>query len=211
METIHVKFDELTAMASKHDSLEPVFQRLINDDSSAESMNIPYKEDLDNLFSIMYEEYFEKRSSEMSINFVAQQVHNHEDSPSTSLIIIEVNETPPIVTSSEEQTSLISLNEADEFNQEDFADFDGNTIFVPYDAPNFEEVESSKTALDASNMHDTLEPKNIKEAMSYHSWIESMQDELHQFERLDVWELVPGPDGKNIIAVKWLWKNKSDA
>ncbi|GJU14531.1 retrovirus-related pol polyprotein from transposon TNT 1-94, partial [Tanacetum coccineum] len=27
-----------------------------------------------------------------------------------------------------------------------------------------------------------------------------MQDELHQFERLDVWELVPRPDGKNIIA-----------
>ncbi|GKA38618.1 retrovirus-related pol polyprotein from transposon TNT 1-94 [Tanacetum coccineum] len=37
-----------------------------------------------------------------------------------------------------------------------------------------------------------------------------MQDELHQFERLDVWELVPRPDGKNIIPVKWLWKNKSD-
>ncbi|GJY48037.1 reverse transcriptase domain-containing protein [Tanacetum coccineum] len=38
-----------------------------------------------------------------------------------------------------------------------------------------------------------------------------MQDELHKFERLDVWELVSRPDGKNIIAVKWLWKNKSDA
>ncbi|GJV51771.1 retrovirus-related pol polyprotein from transposon TNT 1-94 [Tanacetum coccineum] len=47
--------------------------------------------------------------------------------------------------------------------------------------------------------------------MSDHSWIESMQDELHQFERLDVWELVPRPDGKNIIVVKWIWKNKSDA
>ncbi|GJR15465.1 retrovirus-related pol polyprotein from transposon TNT 1-94 [Tanacetum coccineum] len=46
----------------------------------------------------------------------------------------------------------------------------------------------------------TNEPKNIKEAMSDHSWIESMQDELHQFERLDVWELVPRSDGKNIIA-----------
>ncbi|GJX72490.1 zf-CCHC domain-containing protein [Tanacetum coccineum] len=54
----------------------------------------------------------------------------------------------------------------------------------------------------------TNDPKNIKEAMSYHSWIESMLDELHQFERLAVWELVPRPDGKNIIAVKWIWKNK---
>ncbi|GKD71403.1 retrovirus-related pol polyprotein from transposon TNT 1-94 [Tanacetum coccineum] len=57
----------------------------------------------------------------------------------------------------------------------------------------------------------TLEPKNIKEAMSDHSWIESIQDELHQFERIDVYKLVPRPDGKNIIAVKWIWKNKSDA
>ncbi|GJZ79996.1 retrovirus-related pol polyprotein from transposon TNT 1-94 [Tanacetum coccineum] len=57
----------------------------------------------------------------------------------------------------------------------------------------------------------SLKPKNIKEAMSDHSWIESMQDELHQFKRLDVWELVYRPDGKNIIAVKWIWKNKSDA
>ncbi|GJT21850.1 hypothetical protein Tco_0891787 [Tanacetum coccineum] len=37
----------------------------------------------------------------------------------------------------------------------------------------------------------TIEPKNIKEAMTDHSWIESMQDKLNQFERLQVWELVP--------------------
>ncbi|GKC72587.1 integrase, catalytic region, zinc finger, CCHC-type containing protein, partial [Tanacetum coccineum] len=97
METIHVKFDELTSMASEHDSLEPIFQRFINDDSSPESMNIPTKEDLDNLFRPMYEEYFEKKSSEMSINSAAQQVHNHEDSPSTSSIIVEEHQAPPIV------------------------------------------------------------------------------------------------------------------
>ncbi|GKA61519.1 retrovirus-related pol polyprotein from transposon TNT 1-94 [Tanacetum coccineum] len=57
----------------------------------------------------------------------------------------------------------------------------------------------------------TIEPKNIKESMADHSWIESMQDELNQFERLQVWELVPRPEGKNIIALKWLWKNKCDA
>ncbi|GKE30954.1 retrovirus-related pol polyprotein from transposon TNT 1-94 [Tanacetum coccineum] len=44
-----------------------------------------------------------------------------------------------------------------------------------------------------------------------HSWIESMQDELNRFKRLDVWELVPLPEGRLVIKVKWLWKNKTDA
>ncbi|GJU57155.1 hypothetical protein Tco_1234921 [Tanacetum coccineum] len=48
-----------------------------------------------------------------------------------------------------------------------------------------------------------IEPK-IKEAMLDHSWIESMQDELNHFKRLDVWELVECPIGRNIIAVKWI-------
>ncbi|GJX96788.1 retrovirus-related pol polyprotein from transposon TNT 1-94 [Tanacetum coccineum] len=57
----------------------------------------------------------------------------------------------------------------------------------------------------------TIEPKNIKEAMLGARWIESMQDELNQLKRLDVWELVEQPTSRNIIAVKWLWKNKTNA
>ncbi|GJX24605.1 retrovirus-related pol polyprotein from transposon TNT 1-94 [Tanacetum coccineum] len=45
----------------------------------------------------------------------------------------------------------------------------------------------------------TIEPKNIKEAMLDASWIESMEDELNQFKRLNVWELVECPIGINII------------
>ncbi|GKC36502.1 retrovirus-related pol polyprotein from transposon TNT 1-94 [Tanacetum coccineum] len=44
-----------------------------------------------------------------------------------------------------------------------------------------------------------------------HSWIKSMQGELNQFKRLDVWELVPLPEGSHAIKVKWLWENKTDA
>ncbi|GJW91948.1 ribonuclease H-like domain-containing protein [Tanacetum coccineum] len=43
----------------------------------------------------------------------------------------------------------------------------------------------------------TAEPKNIKEAIANFAWIEAMQDELHQFDRLQVWELVDKPFGKN--------------
>nr|GEX28352.1 Gag-Pol polyprotein [Tanacetum cinerariifolium] len=71
--------------------------------------------------------------------------------------------------------------------------------------------EQGKMRVASINGKNTIKPKNIKEAMSDHSWIESMQNEPRQFERLDVWEFVPRPDGKNIIVFKWLWKNKSDA
>nr|GFC08892.1 hypothetical protein [Tanacetum cinerariifolium] len=54
------------------------------------------------------------------------------------------------------------------------------------------------------------EPKNIKDAMADSAWIESMQEELHQFDRLDVWELVDRPLCSNVINLKWLWKNKRD-
>nr|GFA97623.1 Gag-Pol polyprotein [Tanacetum cinerariifolium] len=46
------------------------------------------------------------------------------------------------------------------------------------------------------------EPKNIKKAMANSAWIESMQKELHQFDRLDVWELVDRPLCTNVINLK---------
>ncbi|GJV48773.1 retrovirus-related pol polyprotein from transposon TNT 1-94 [Tanacetum coccineum] len=152
METINVKFDELTAMASEHDCLEPELQRFINHNSSAEEMNTPSKEDLDNLFGPMFEEYFEKTFSDTPINSAAQPTQIHEDSPSTSSIIVDEHEAPPIVTTSDEQTSPISLTEADEFNQEDSAHSDGNSQFVSYNPPSHEEIESSTTALEPSNV-----------------------------------------------------------
>nr|GFA94916.1 Gag-Pol polyprotein [Tanacetum cinerariifolium] len=40
----------------------------------------------------------------------------------------------------------------------------------------------------------TMKPKNVKEAMTDPAWIDSMQEELLQFKRLDLWVLVPSPD-----------------
>nr|GFB35077.1 hypothetical protein [Tanacetum cinerariifolium] len=39
-----------------------------------------------------------------------------------------------------------------------------------------------------------VEPKTYKEALTQACWIEAMQEELYEFERLEVWELVPRPD-----------------
>ncbi|GKA68039.1 hypothetical protein Tco_0767956 [Tanacetum coccineum] len=40
----------------------------------------------------------------------------------------------------------------------------------------------------------TIEPNNVKEAITDPAWIDSMLEELLQFKRLDVWVLVPAPD-----------------
>ncbi|GKF03246.1 gag-pol polyprotein, partial [Tanacetum coccineum] len=42
----------------------------------------------------------------------------------------------------------------------------------------------------------TAEQNTIKEAMANSAWIEAMQEELHQVDRLQVWELVDKPFGK---------------
>nr|GFA54918.1 hypothetical protein [Tanacetum cinerariifolium] len=40
----------------------------------------------------------------------------------------------------------------------------------------------------------SVEPKNYKDALTQACWIEAMQEELHEFERLKAWKLVPHPD-----------------
>nr|GFC35221.1 hypothetical protein [Tanacetum cinerariifolium] len=40
----------------------------------------------------------------------------------------------------------------------------------------------------------SVEPKTYKESLTQSCWIEAMQEELNEFERLEVWELVPRPD-----------------
>ncbi|GJW03995.1 retrovirus-related pol polyprotein from transposon TNT 1-94 [Tanacetum coccineum] len=55
-----------------------------------------------------------------------------------------------------------------------------------------------------------VEPKNFKSAVTEDCWFQAMQDEIHEFDRLDVWELVPPPDCAMIIALKWIYKVKLD-
>jgi hypothetical protein len=50
----------------------------------------------------------------------------------------------------------------------------------------------------------------VKEALTDEFWIEAMQEELNQFKRSKVWDLVPRPDNINVIGTKWIYKNKSD-
>ena len=41
-------------------------------------------------------------------------------------------------------------------------------------------------------------------------WIVAIQEELVQFERNKVWELVPAPKDRAVIGTKWVFRNKMD-
>nr|GFB27892.1 hypothetical protein [Tanacetum cinerariifolium] len=110
--------------------------------------------------------------------------------------------------------------DVDELNSN--AMVDGNTFVNPFVNSSTSATESSSSQnVDPSNMHTfyqpyphefqcTMEPKNIKEAMTNPAWIESMQEELLQFKRMDVWVLVPTPDNISPLTLKWIFKNKHD-
>ncbi|KAI3797947.1 hypothetical protein L1987_33212 [Smallanthus sonchifolius] len=52
--------------------------------------------------------------------------------------------------------------------------------------------------------------KNVKEALTDNCWIEAMQDELSQFQKLHMWDLVDLPKGMHPIGTRWVFKCKTD-
>ncbi|GJX54815.1 hypothetical protein Tco_0283184 [Tanacetum coccineum] len=106
METIHVKFDELTIVASDRNNSGPGRNCSNFQDLSEDSNETTSKEDLDNLFGPLYKEYY--------------SIHH-------PLIIIEEHEAAQVVSSLEEPianepTTPVSDNNAEESVQEDVAD-----------------------------------------------------------------------------------------
>jgi hypothetical protein len=54
-----------------------------------------------------------------------------------------------------------------------------------------------------------IEPKNIEEAETDEFWLIAMEEELNQFERNNVWTLVPRPSHQSIIGTKWVFRKKN--
>ncbi|GJY46246.1 retrovirus-related pol polyprotein from transposon TNT 1-94 [Tanacetum coccineum] len=82
--------------------------------------------------------------------------------------------------------------------------------FAPVDNHPFINVFALEPSSEASSSGDLIEPKNFKSAITKDCWFQAMQDEIHEFDRLQVWELVPQPDCVMIIALKWIYKVKLD-
>nr|GEV79638.1 putative ribonuclease H-like domain-containing protein [Tanacetum cinerariifolium] len=166
METIHVKFDELIAMASECNNLGPSFNCLNFRDSSEDLQTVPLKTDLDNLFGPLYKECYATSTPEVSDNFAANTLDN-KDTPSSSSIVVEEDEAPQIVSSSAEPVAtgpntVVSNVNANELVQEDVTELDINVFYNPLHTPVFEEAESSSTYQDSSRVKVNLKAQIMK-------------------------------------------------
>ena len=50
-----------------------------------------------------------------------------------------------------------------------------------------------------------MEPKNINDALVDENWMIVIQEELNQFEKNEVWELVPKPSNQSVIGTRWVF------
>nr|GEY45069.1 Gag-Pol polyprotein [Tanacetum cinerariifolium] len=74
----------------------------------------------------------------------------------------------------------------------------------------FGEVLRNKETLVAQGFRQEEELNNFKQAMTEPSWIDAIQEEIHEFERLQVWELVLCLDKVMFIKLKWIYKVKTN-
>nr|GEW72164.1 hypothetical protein [Tanacetum cinerariifolium] len=76
-----------------------------------------------------------------------------------------------------------------------------------------QDVKEDNIDMEVAHMRNDplfVEPKTYKEALTQSCWIKAMQEELNEFERLEVWELVPRPDKVMVITLKRIYKVKLD-
>nr|GEV58579.1 retrovirus-related Pol polyprotein from transposon TNT 1-94 [Tanacetum cinerariifolium] len=191
--------------ASDYDNPDLVPQR--QDVSSSADADVPLQQELDLLFGPLYDEFF-----------------NAGSNPSTN---VQSTSTPSTHTNVHaEENNNDQAEEGEQLQDDEFTN--------SFCAPTQEEAETSTHNIEQVHGNpsrpvqtrrqlatdpemciyvltvSTAKPKNINEAMADSAWIEAMQEELHQFDRLQVWELVDKPFGKSIIRLKWLWKTKKD-
>nr|GEV47733.1 hypothetical protein [Tanacetum cinerariifolium] len=91
-----------------------------------------------------------------------------------------------------------------------FAPVDKHPFINIFASEHTSAASSSKDASSANSTYSKVEPKNFKSAITEDCWFQAMQYEIYEFDRLQVWELVPQPDCVMIIALKWIYKVKLD-
>ncbi|GJT77415.1 retrovirus-related pol polyprotein from transposon TNT 1-94 [Tanacetum coccineum] len=208
METIHVTFDELTAMAYEQFGSRPGLQLMT-----------PATSNLGLVPNTIPQQHFpvaEPRAVDITDSPVSTSID--QDAPSTSIPSTQEQEHSLIISQGFEESPkhhIFMLNLLTNFCRKTHFSRSSSNV-RPSHTP-FELIGRwTKDHLIANVISDpsrsvstrkqletdamwcyfdafltSIEPKNFKQAMTKPSWIDAMQEEIHEFERLQVWELVP--------------------
>nr|GFA64595.1 retrovirus-related Pol polyprotein from transposon TNT 1-94 [Tanacetum cinerariifolium] len=153
----------------------------------------------------MFDEYFNPPTIAVSLVQEAAALRNKDlvDSPMSTFIDKDTPSTS-IPSSQEQEHSLVTSQGFEESHKTPF--------FMMIHLMNL--LMKTQLLKDHHRMFykSTLQLKtlNFKQAMTEPSWIDAMQEEIHEFERLEVCELVPCPDKVFLIKLKWIYKVKTD-
>nr|GEV90898.1 retrovirus-related Pol polyprotein from transposon TNT 1-94 [Tanacetum cinerariifolium] len=250
IETIHVDFDELTTMDSKHSSSGPALHEmtiatissgLVPNPPPSTSFVPPSRTDWDMLFQPLFDKLLTPPPSvdhpapeviAPITEVVSPEPAASTGSPSTTTVdqdapspnIAHMNNDPffgiPIPEAPFDQSSSTDIihtimhpdHQISEHNSKWTKDHPLENITSQLARPVSTRLQLNEQALfcyyDA--FLTCVEPKTYKDALTQSCWIEAMQEELNEFERLGVWELIPRPDKVMVITLKWIYKEKLD-
>ncbi|GJZ86576.1 retrovirus-related pol polyprotein from transposon TNT 1-94 [Tanacetum coccineum] len=222
IETIHVDFDELTAMASKHNSSGPalhdmtpvtISSGLVPNPPPSTPFVPPSRSDWDLLFQPMFDEslnpppYVDLQAPEVIAPIPEVVTPEHAvstGSPSSTTVDQDAPSLSNSHTTQETQTPIIPHNVEEDNHDIEVAHM-GNDPYFGIPIP---EVASDQSS--SSDVIHTIVPPDHQVSENNSKWtkdhpledIIAMQEELHEFKRLEVWELVPPPDKAFVITVK---------
>ncbi|GKD80494.1 retrovirus-related pol polyprotein from transposon TNT 1-94 [Tanacetum coccineum] len=177
--------------------------------------------ELDLLFSLMFDELLNgttpvvSKSSAVTTTDAPNQRQQQHITPSTSktvsidIPLLNIQTTPENTSQAPTQVPTVTANEniIQAQTNNEYAQVDKDEFINVFSTPVQEQGETSSfVKLVIGNPSQSIRTRRQLETDGEMS----MQEELHQFDRLDVWELVDIPLCKNVINMKWLWKNKRD-
>ncbi|GKD67111.1 retrovirus-related pol polyprotein from transposon TNT 1-94, partial [Tanacetum coccineum] len=188
-ETIHVTFNELTTMASEQFSLgfglhymtpatscTRLISKPVSQQPHTPSTSIPSSQELEH--SLIISQGFEE----------SPKTPTFHDDP--------LNESPQDSTSQGSSSNVIQIHTPFEHLGRWTKDHPiTNMIDDPFRSVfTRKQLETDVMWCYFDAFLTLVEPNNFKQAMIKASWIDAMQEEIHEFERLKVWELVLCPD-----------------
>ncbi|GJU82340.1 retrovirus-related pol polyprotein from transposon TNT 1-94 [Tanacetum coccineum] len=192
----------------EQDSLSPNPQSQENVHKAAETVTT--SNELDLLFSLMFDELLNgttpvvsKSSAVHAGDALDKRQHHNITHTSTTTVVADppplniqtipytTNQAPtqlPTVTALENIIQAETNIENAQVDDDEFINIFSRPVQERGEALTRRQLETDGEMCMFALTVSRTKPKNIKEAMADSAWIESMQEELHQFDRLDLWK-----------------------